>query len=220
MRAGADVDDVEPAPVALAPHEALVIRRDELAMVQRKRPVGRVDEQGVVDRAALELVHADGEPDAGVARSGADARPPGPGARPTPGRAEPRAARPRCRARARVPSGSTGTRARTSPGTARAWRRPRSLASELGELVDRRVAVEHDRLGLDARDADGSFMRRSLRGASSPARKRRPASSAQTRPARLPRPLPTRRRPRRRAPPLRARARRSRCRSPRRAELA
>src|SRR5207244_8877296 len=55
------VDRLQAAPVAESPDHALVIRGHQLAMVDRELAVGREDEQRVVERAALELVDADGE---------------------------------------------------------------------------------------------------------------------------------------------------------------
>jgi hypothetical protein len=52
----------QPGTVALAPNETLVVGRHELAVVERQLPLGAVKEQGVVDRAAVELVRSDREP--------------------------------------------------------------------------------------------------------------------------------------------------------------
>jgi hypothetical protein len=66
--AGVGRHSLEPSAVSGPTGEALVVRRHEFAVVQRQRPVRRVEKQRVVDRAALELVHAHGEPDARLAR--------------------------------------------------------------------------------------------------------------------------------------------------------
>ena len=96
-------------------------------------------------------------------------------------------------ARARAPSRSTDTTGTNVSGKSDELRAVRRrLGGEPRELVDRRLAVEDDRLGLDARDADGvvhalrayaptqrverGAQRRDERGAARP----RPASAAST----------------------------------------
>src|SRR5829696_1636780 len=72
---GAEVgrNRLEAATVAEAPYQALVVRRHQLAVVQRQRTVGCEDEQRVVERAARALVDTDGEIEAVVARNRAEA---------------------------------------------------------------------------------------------------------------------------------------------------
>src|SRR5438132_5768587 len=70
------LDGVQTAPVALSPHEALVVRRHELAVMEYKLAGGRVIEQRVVYRPRplrLDLVHARDEPDTELLRGRADA---------------------------------------------------------------------------------------------------------------------------------------------------
>ena len=65
-------DRAEPAAVALPPDEALVVRRHELAVVQRELAGGREGQQRVVERRpgplGVDLVDADDEPDAVLLR--------------------------------------------------------------------------------------------------------------------------------------------------------
>ena len=62
------LDCPEPAAVAEAPDHALVVRRHELAVVQRELAVRPVEQERVVDRAAVELVRADRQPEPVLAR--------------------------------------------------------------------------------------------------------------------------------------------------------
>src|SRR5205814_6189023 len=57
------LDRLEPGAVALAPDQPLVVRWHELAMVQRELAFRPVEQERVVDRPAVELVRADGEPE-------------------------------------------------------------------------------------------------------------------------------------------------------------
>ena len=157
----AGLDRAQPAAVALAPDEPLVVRRHELAVVQRERAVGRVVEQRVVERAGplgVDLVDAGDEPDAVLARDRAEpvarrARAP----RPTRARA---ARRPPSR-RVRPAGERLGPDRRRVRGDERLREddelraRAGGLGGQRRELVERRLAVEHDRLGLDAGDVHG-----------------------------------------------------------------
>ena len=135
---------LEAAAVAEAPDQPLVVRRHQLAVVERERAVRREDEQRVVDRAAVELVHADREVDAVLARDRAD-----PLGRP---RSEPRPTRaraaPRAPSRCLVPAGEAprpaarrDRRERTSPGRRRAARparrRLRRRSASLSSVASR-----------------------------------------------------------------------------------
>ena len=64
------LERAQPAPVALAPDQALVVRRHELPVVERELARGRVVEERVVDRArtgGVDLVDPGDEPDAVLA---------------------------------------------------------------------------------------------------------------------------------------------------------
>ena len=101
-------------------------------------------------------------------------------------REQPRVA---ARGRGAGPSGWSGTPARTPPGRAPA-RAPAAAASrdESLELADRRVAIEDDRLGLHAGDADGSVHADRLCAVERGAELTRRSGRARRHPARPPRP--------------------------------
>ena len=70
-------DRAQAVAVALAPDEALVVRRHELAVLARERAVGGVVEQRVVERRGprgVDLGDAGDDPDAVLPRGGADPR--------------------------------------------------------------------------------------------------------------------------------------------------
>ena len=128
------LDRAQPTPVALAPDEPLVVRRHELAVVERELALRRVVEERVVERARplrVRLVDPDDEPDAVLARDRGE--PVGVGARRARatrgGAARTPPSRPaRPSRRAPSPTPTTGTRARRSPGRRRAAR-PAAAAS-------------------------------------------------------------------------------------------
>ena len=153
------VDGLEARAVAHPPHQPLVVGRHELSVVTAKHPVGPVDEQRVVERAARALVDPHREPDAialgdlaqPVARRARhlnrlahQARERRPGGGVGPGRQE---AHPAVR---RV-AGDEGLGEEHELGAGRG-----RLSRERVEALERPVAIEDRRLGLDARDGDGA----------------------------------------------------------------
>jgi hypothetical protein len=155
----AGVDGMQARPVAHPPHQPLVVRRHELAVMAAKRAVGPVDEERVVERAAGALVDPDRKPDATPLRD----------------LAEPVACRAwhldrfAHQARERRAGGGVGAgRQEAHPAVRRIAgdkrfgeehelgpRRGR-LSRERVEALERPVPIEDCRLGLDARDGDGA----------------------------------------------------------------
>ena len=158
----------EPAAVTRSPDQALVVRRHQLAVVEREPAVRTVEEQRVVERPGplwLDLGHAGHEPDPVL---GGDA-PEAVGGRTRnldglPGKEGERGLRAGI-----VPSGqrlrpdrgriSRNERLRegNEPGAG-----PGSLGSQLRQPVERRLAIQDHRLRLDAGDchraAHSSFL--------------------------------------------------------------
>ena len=138
------------------PHETLVVRRHQLAVVQCQRAVRREDEQRVVQRAARQLVRADCEPQ--VVRMRNRAEPPRVGAW-----HDDRLAGQQRERRLRVAAAGkvTDPAVRRVDGDVRLRkeRDPRTGGRHFGgkrfDLRNRRRTVEHHGLGLNARDRDG-----------------------------------------------------------------
>src|SRR5437588_5135075 len=149
------LDRLEPLAVAETPDEPLVVRRHELPVVDDEPRVRAEDEQRVVERAAGELVGADGEPDALLARDACE---------PLGGRARHLDRLAREPPEHRLHVGAAGEEANPPVGGVdrderlREERQPRpgapGLVRESGDLLDRRLALEDDGLGLDAGDLD------------------------------------------------------------------
>ena len=151
---------LQAAAVALAPDQALVVRRHELAVVKRERAVGGVVEQRVVQRAGplgIDLVDAGDEPHAVLACDCAEPVGVGP-------RHGERLAREQRERRLRTRVAPAGEVPRPDRGRVRGHVRlreddqigaaPRGLRGQPLELVERSCAVEDDRLRLHARDGD------------------------------------------------------------------
>ena len=159
---------VQPAPVALPPDEPLVIRRDELAVVERELAGGRVVEERVVDRAR-ELASTSFTPVTSQTPSSFAAAPSRRSARePTATefsaiRAKTSFAPSSSRPAKNFAQPRTGRRRRRSPGRRRARRRCLLLGHEPFELVECPLEIENDRLGLDAGDLHSSLHRPRVR---------------------------------------------------------
>src|SRR6266540_1659925 len=149
------LDRGEALAVAEPPHEPLVVRGHQLAVVQRELAVGRVDEQAVVESSAVALVHSEREVNAVLARDRAE--PVGVGAWDLDGLPrEPReerlavcAADELSHPAARWVNGNEGLRQQDEPRTL-----PGGLGGDSCDLVERRGSVEDHRLDLRARDLD------------------------------------------------------------------
>jgi hypothetical protein len=133
-----------------------VVRRHELAVVERELAVGPVEQECVVDRSAVELVRTDGEPEPVLARDLPD--PVGVGARDL----ERRARELRERGLRVLAAGEEAhPPVRRVDGDERLGEEhelgavARDFGGDLRDAVDRGVAVEQDRLGLGAGDSHG-----------------------------------------------------------------
>ncbi len=154
------LDRPQAAAVSLAPDEALVVRRHQLAMLEGELAVRAVVEERVVERpgaVTLDLVHADDEPDAVRAGDLGQALAPGAGNldRLAGQHGERRLASfvspagEELRPRRRRIRGHEHFREDDELGAGAG-----GLADQSLELVERRGLIEHDGLDLDARNVD------------------------------------------------------------------